>query len=376
MQNQKCRLLILLGILCWSMGFAQNHGGKIDPLSIDIYTFDAGSMQNPDTPDFLQMANAAYAEAKYEISAQYSLAHLAQNPDDNNSWYNLSCCFGLLGNAELAAKYLQVAYRKGFKDLGHILSDKDFSSVRKHPVFESAVDSLQVWSAKTEYYQGKMQYFATQQYIPYRLHIPANYDPAKKYTLVIGLHGFGDRAEKFAGLWRAMENQDIIFVVPEAPYSFPAEAMRGFSWMPFVPRTDVLSYQAFLKNAEYISNLSKQLQKEYNIGQKWLFGFSQGAYTGLILALKYPKDFDGVVACGGGLDSSVINDKDYKKAKKTRIILSHGTSDNVVPYSESENAHKLLSAKGIEVTMHSFEGAHSISRDVFAYLFEELKKGR
>jgi len=95
-----------------------------------------------------------------------------------------------------------------------------------------------------------------------------------------------------------------------------------------------------------------------------LLGFSQGAYLGYLLSIKNPKVFDGLIACGGSLVTEAFKDKDYKKAKNLKIIISHGLQDKVVPYEESQKAFDLLKAKGLKVTLDSFEGAHSINKEL------------
>lgn len=362
---------LIFALLYCAVGFAQMPAMEAD--QIDILHFDPSTKLGKDMNEHLGKANTAYAAKDYETAARYYLAHLQFKPEDSNSWYNLSCCFGLLGNAELASKYLLVAYKAGFKDVEHVQRDTDFEKVRQESVFVSAMDSLSTWQQRAAHYQGKMEYFPLQQFQPYYLHLPATFDPTKSYNLVIGLHGFGDRASKFSGLWRLMEKEEIIFVIPSAPYAFPDNEGGGFSWSPFVPQDSELSVKASIQNSEYIIALSKHLKKEYKIKQSWLLGFSQGAYMSYIFALKNPKAFDGIVACGGGLVTEVFTDKDYKAAKNLKILISHGTKDMVVPYTQGDTAYSILKDKGFNVQMHSFDGAHNISKDIFPLLFQELK---
>jgi predicted esterase len=365
----KRELLLALLLLM----FAALLNAQPVPDQIDIYSYDPSTKTVADTKEYAVKANEAYGKAEYETAAKYYMAYLSSNPDNASSWYNLSCCFGLLGKPELAAKYLQVAYKAGFRDLGHIKADTDFNPVKQDQVFKTAMDSLQTWTDKRAYYQGKMEYIPVGQLQAYRLHVPKDYNPAKSYTLIIGLHGYGDRAENFAALWRYLDKEDIIFAVPEAPYAFPDEEKPQYSWDPFIPRESAASKQALDLNTKYIVDLAKRIKQGYNIDQTWLFGFSQGAYLSYIFALKNSRYFDGFVACGGGLITDLISSKDYKSAKKLKVIISHGTQDKVVAYTEGETAYKVLKDKGIDVIMHSFDGPHVVSKEVFPVLFEALK---
>ncbi len=371
--KQTCLAVFLVWLAVLGILNAQSPANLQNPDTIDIYSFDPLSGQNTDPTEYLKNATAAYQAADYEKAARNYLAYLQMKPTDPGSWYNLSCCYGLLGKPELAAKYLQRAYKNGFRDLEHIANDQDFAKVRSSEAFEAAMDSLKTWSRKREKYTGKLHYYPLQQYQPYRIMLPEGFDKDKTYNLVIGLHGFGDKATGFAPLWRYMENEELIFVVPEAPYAFPESEVPQFSWDPFVPRDSEISRTSYDYTAKYIVGLANHLKKEYKIGQTWLLGFSQGAYLSYIIGLKNPKTFAGFLACGGGLVKEMLREKDYKAAKNLKILISHGSQDKIVDYKESVEAAKLLGDKGLNVQMHSFEGGHSVSKEAFPLMFELMK---
>jgi len=374
---KRLSLFILLFLLCQgTLLIAQTRGAVLNPAEIDIYTFDPTAGKATDATEFLKQALTAYQKADYETAIRNYLVYLQLKPADSNSWYNLSCCYGLLGKPELAAKYLQIAYKNGFRDLEHIAADPDFAGVKSEKVFVAAIDSLQTWSAKREKYRGKMEYFPLQQFQPYRLLLPENYSKDKTYTLLIGLHGFGDRADNFAALGRNLEKEDIIFVVPEAPYAFPDADIPQYSWDPFLPRDSQTTETSYLYTMKYIVNLATQLKKDYKIGQTWLLGFSQGAYLSYIIGLKNPRTFDGFIACGGGLEKGLLKDKDYKAAKNMKVIISHGSQDKIVDYQESADAAKLLAGKGLDVQFHTFEGGHSVSKEIFPLFTATLKTSK
>lgn len=364
-------LLVLLLCLT-SLSFAQT--GFVSPEEIDIYTFDPSAKLKDAPTSYMAIGYEAYTKADYETAAKYYLAHLQTNPTDSGSWYNLSCCYGLLGKADLAAKYLQVAYKNGFRDLEHISRDSDFDKVKAETKFVEAMDSLQTWAAKLAVYQGTMEYFPSEHFLPYWIHLPKNFDPAKTYPLMIGLHGYGDKAYAFTRLWRHIENEEVIFVTPEAPYPFVEGEDAAFSWGPFVPMDTKVFDQAFSMLDEYITDLRDYLHGKYKIDQTWLMGFSQGAFNGYILALKNPDAFDGIIACGGGLITDVLTAKDYKKARNLKIIISHGTSDKVVGYEEATKAYETLEKAGIKnLYLDQFEGAHSVSPSAFKKFLEWKK---
>lgn len=366
-------LILLVAVYCFAQ---ENPAAEYEPLNpeqIDIYTFDPTSPVGDEVKAYSSIAYAAYGKGEYQKAAQYYLAYLKSYPDDALALYNLSCCYGLLDNANLAAKYLKQSYKAGFTNLEHIKKDTDFDKVKTNKTFSGVVDSIRIWSEKKAWYTGKIEYFGVKSYIPYWIHLPKDYDENKSYTLLIGMHGFGDKAYTFSTLWKYLEDYDVIFVVPEAPYAFTEGDKASFSWEPFIGRESKTAAKAFGLLDDYITDLAKDIQKKHKIKQTWLFGFSQGAYYGYMLALKNPKDFDGLIACGGGLVTEVFKEKDYKSSKKIKIIISHGTNDNVVAFTEGRKAYDVLKKKGLNVMLQSFEGGHTIDRKVFITFNEMLK---
>ncbi len=353
------KILIPLMLLLFVFSALSAVPLALSPEQIDIYSFEPGS--KPESASYSAEATTAYNAGDYEKAAKYYFAYLQGKPDDATAWYNLSCCFGLLNKPEFAAKYLMRAYKAGFTDLEHINADTDFTSVRTNPVFVATVDSLSTFNARKNSLRGEMRYLPAQALMPYYLHLPKNFDAKKEYPLVIGLHGYGDAAVKFSALWRYLEQAEVIFVVPEAQYPFQ-EGNIGFSWQPETEYLSKESMQAYELMTGYLQDLQDKLAEDYHISQTWLAGFSQGAYMGYMLALKTPNRYTGLLACGGGLVLEALSDVDYKAAKNLKIIISHGNTDKVVPFTEGQKAYQFLTEKGVnDLYLDEFSGGHTVS---------------
>lgn len=338
-----------------------NQLGTLVPELIDPYTYEPKAP----TAANLNLAAQYYEKGDYENAARYFMAHLNSKPDDANAWYNLSCCFGLLGRGDLAGKYLMRAYKAGFTDIAHVKQDKDFEKVRDNKDFGTAMDSLRVWSERQAWYEGEMKYISSTHLMPYWLHLPQKFSQNQSYTLVIGLHGFGDKAKNFSRMWKNLETDNVIFAVPEAPYPF-TDSFAGFSWSPWLEMDDPQSAQADAMLEEYILDLCAELGASYNISSVWLFGFSQGAYTGYILGIRNPQVFDGLIACGGGLLEQYLTKDQFNAARNLKVIVSHGRQDTIVAYAEADKAMKALTAYDFpNVHLDSFEGGHEVSPTAF-----------
>jgi len=74
---------------------------------------------------------------------EYLLKMLEMVPNDKITLYNLACAESILKNFEGAFKNLELAISAGYKDLGHLLSDKDFNNVKYTEEFTAIVRKLE-----------------------------------------------------------------------------------------------------------------------------------------------------------------------------------------------------------------------------------------
>jgi len=372
----KIRILILLFLLtafCITQANAEPKQISTNPPQIDINTFDPTISDSDIIKGYNAKAYEAYDKGDYETAAKYLLVYLKSNPESANDWYSLACCYGLLDKPMLASKYLKVAYKAGFTDIGHIEKDTDFTKVKTNKTFSGTVDSLKIWSERSAFFTGKKAYFPAKNLMPYWIHLPKNFDATKSYTLLIGLHGQGGRADEFSKTWEHIDSENIIYVVPEAPYPpFDGEYF-GFSWMPLPSYDNEAPVKALDMLSETLTNLTKDMKNTYNIKQTWLFGFVQGACYAYLLAIENPNDFNGVIASNGVLWSQFIDEKDYEPANKVKILISHSKQDQNVPVKYAENAYNTLKSKGFDVTMETFEGGSVVDPNVFK-TFEKMIK--
>lgn len=373
MKTRIAILLILLIGFCFTLANAEPKQILDNPPQIDINTFDPTISKSNNIKDYSYKAYQAYDKKDYETAAKYLLVYLKSNPESANNWYTLACCYGLLDKPMLASKYLKLAYKAGFSDVGHIEKDIDFDKVKTNETFLATVDSIKTWSKRKAYLTGKKAYFPAKNLMTYWIHIPKNFDAKKSYTLLIGLHGQGGKADEFSKMWEHIDSENIIYVVPEAPYPpFDGEYF-GFSWMPLPPYDNEAPVKALDMLSETLTDLVKDMKSTYNVKQTWLFGFVQGACYAYLLAIENPKDFNGVIASNGVLWSQFIDEKDYEPANKVKILISHSKQDPNVPVTYAENAYKTLKSKGFDVTMETFEGGSVVDPNVFK-TFEKMIK--
>ncbi len=333
-----------------------------DVEDIDIYDEDVVQLVDFDFDGFQKKASKAYQTGEYEDAARFYLILAQHDVNNSGTIYNLACCYGLLSEEKLAAEFLDIAFNSGFTNIDHIRNDKDFDKVRGTEIFDKLVDELEKIHTEKESELGDTFLIDTKTYLKGRIRFPENYDPARSYPLLVGLHGLGHYPDGFIKLWDRFENPDFIFVTPQAPYPYVGGKDIGYAWALWGYGEDAknLSYEM---TEDYVAKVVNDLKKEYKIDDVYLMGFSQGCGFTYIASMKYPELFDGLICFGGWLTTDWIDDEQLKKAKSLRVFISHGNEDSVVEFENGTNARDKLIEMGYDVTFVEFDGGHTVDKD-------------
>jgi predicted peptidase len=208
--------------------------------------------------------------------------------------------------------------------------------------------------------------------LPYRLLIPENYDPARKYPLIVFFHGAGERGTDNEAQLRhpqvlrlALDEKDPCFLVaPQCP--------RNSSW------TDLLAtFRQGLKELPPITEpmlatieLLEALSREYSLDRdRWyVTGLSMGGFGTFDLLIRKPDWFAaGVPLCGG------MPEAEAPKIAHIPMWIFHGAADKVVPAELSRRAVRALEAAGASNVRYTEYEA--VGHDVWrrAYLEPELR---
>ncbi len=338
----------------------------------DIYDPLAGAFldESPNAEALFAVADSAYRAGDYELSASCYLQGLEAEPWNSGSIYNLACCYGLLGREQLAAAYLRRAWRAGFDDIGHIMWDPDFDSVREGPVFSSLVDSLEAVAAEMEAEMGDEFVFSAQGPFRCRVRLPEGYDGSTSVPLVLGIHGLGDAPERFIGLWEVVRDYGCILAVPQAPTPYLVGNRIGYTW--YIGEDDESWVASARQSRDYVLTLLDRLQESYNISEVYLFGYSQGGGMTYMAGLHAPERFTALAPFSGWLDMSVLTEDELEAASDVPVRIVHGEQDRVVDYQSATFADSLLTAKGYDVQLTTFQGEHMFYRDALRSFLDEF----
>lgn len=185
-----------------------------------------------------------------------------------------------------------------------------------------------------------------------QLHVPARAKAGTQVPLLLLLHGGGGRAEDF---------RQIFPLADEFGVAIAALDSRDNTWdaidSPWGP--DVVAIDRTL---QFIFERVAIDPARVAIG-----GISDGGFYALSLGLANGDLFTHVIAVAPG----------YHRVPGTpsgrpKILLAHGTRDNVYSVSTSLRLVPALKRDGYDVTFREFDGPHSfqvpLARDVLAWL--------
>lgn len=177
--------------------------------------------------------------------------------------------------------------------------------------------------------------------LPYRLLVPSNYSPRKRYPLVLYLHGGGGRGTDNR---RQIEGGNgylvDLLVSPETQAKHPCIVV-----VPQSSRIGWVDYDSVAptNQLDLVLELLAKLEVKLNVDpdRRYVLGQSMGGFgTFAIMTLRPDLFAAGISICGGG------NEAGAAKLAHIPIWLFHGDQDQVVPVRRSREMTAALEQAG------------------------------
>jgi len=234
--------------------------------------------------------------------------------------------------------------------------------------------------------------------LPYRLHVPENYDAEKEYPVILFLHGAGNRGddnlspisahmvmmERIMG-GETMEYEgktvricdEVIVIIPQCA--------KGMQWVdtPWGKQPDPSYSLDEVAQSQYMTavlELLDDIKGKYNVNENKMYvtGLSMGGFGTWDIITRYPDMFAAAVPMGGAGDlarADVIKD--------IPIWTFHQYLDNTVSSLGTQNIVKELVKVGGNIKFSGyFEYTHNAwkkgyaEEDLFTWLFAQSKDNR
>lgn len=190
------------------------------------------------------------------------------------------------------------------------------------------------------------------------------YRPARRGTahLLVLLHGWmGD--ENSMWFFTRYIPRDYAILSPRALFSVPD---GGNSWREMKPGIHGLPTLEGLRPAaesllKFIDDWSAAQQMDS--GQFDLMGFSQGAAFTMVLALLYPARVCSLAVLSGFLPNGVEALLAARPLAGKRVLVTHGTQDDIVPMEQAHRSVKLLKESGTKVVYYESMVGHKVAKE-------------
>jgi predicted esterase len=175
--------------------------------------------------------------------------------------------------------------------------------------------------------------------------------------LLVALLGYDDDPAALLRTLRALDPEHRCAIV--APAGPTMTESDGPAWFPSSPGDEG---PTFVEALDDLRSAASGLIRAFD--DVVAFGYSQGAATALALALGATTGWRPgvVVALAAWLPNEPGLEWDLDAAARAglRVLLVHGTHDEVVPVEQGRSIERLLTRRGIDVTWHEIDAGHAI----------------
>jgi len=197
--------------------------------------------------------------------------------------------------------------------------------------------------------------------VQYLLYLPEDFDPDRRWPLILFLHGSGGRGT----------NIELVRAQP-LPQGLEYETT-----LPFVVVSPQLPYGNWSDYLEPMDELLAHLQSTLPVDPAGLYltGFSLGGFGVWEYVLRYPDRFAAIAPIAGGyVRRSQEVPEDLCKLKHLPIWVFHGGRDTSVEPYQSQILVDALQACGGEVTYTLYPDADHLATSINAYSDPALYK--
>ncbi|MDK8535441.1 alpha/beta hydrolase family esterase [Corynebacterium propinquum] len=158
----------------------------------------------------------------------------------------------------------------------------------------------------------------------YLVHLPADYDPAEQWPLILTFHGWGQDAEIMARSTHFDAARAISIYPDGAPSKPPHEGSKAWAPAPYAAASGH-------DDLEFIDEIINSARRTWSIADDQLFavGFSNGGGFAQYLACQRPEQFHAIATVSAAYYTAVVENCAPGTVGHLDI---HGTADQIVSY--------------------------------------------
>jgi phospholipase/carboxylesterase len=184
---------------------------------------------------------------------------------------------------------------------------------------------------------------------------------AEPAGLLVLHHGRGSDEQDLIGLAPVLDPEERLHVVaPRAPLRVPGSP--GYHWY-LVPRVGYPDPDSFSAAYQDLAAFHDELWERTRISpaRTVLGGFSMGTVMSYALGLGGDRPAPaGILALSGFVPNVEVWQPSLEDRQGTRVLISHGRRDMVIPVTFARQAHELLESAGLAVDYRESDAAHHV----------------
>jgi phospholipase/carboxylesterase len=192
---------------------------------------------------------------------------------------------------------------------------------------------------------------------PVRTFLPTDYQPRYAYPLVVLLHGNGGSEESVGRLAPRLSRRNYVCISLRGPKDLGrrADGRAAFGWATDNSDDGMIE--------EYLVNAVEQTRRTYHVHSErvYLAGVCEGAEVAYRLGLGMADRVAGVIALNGqipkGTGAPLFR---LGAVRNLRVLIGHGVTNPVVPYTAAQRDYRLMYAAGADVRLVGYQTDHKI----------------
>ena len=193
---------------------------------------------------------------------------------------------------------------------------------------------------------------------------------------IILLHGYGGDGDDISAItlnWKRFL-PNTIFLCPNGHESCPINP-SGFQWFDLNNDDPNYILEETIKAENKLNFFINEIKSKYNLNNSkiCISGFSQGCMMSINLGLISDENFNCIV----GFSGKIINKENITNRinSKTKMLLTHGDQDVVVPPNSLLEAKDFLMRNKVDVEIKMIENCgHHISVEASSIALNYIKK--
>jgi predicted peptidase len=241
----------------------------------------------------------------------------------------------------------------------------------------SATQSYAQYSRISEW-QARFQIDNANHTLPYRLHLPKNFNPSNQYPLLLVLHGATELGNNNTSqldwvgnhLWGEESVQDTFpcFVaIPQCPSSV-SYGWAGQDWTQVMHTQLAQPTWAMQSAIDMVDSLCKEFP--INKSRLYVTGVSMGGFGTWESITRWPEKFAAAIPVAGGGDTTKVS-----RILNLPIHCLHGGSDGLVPTANTRNMYAAITHAGGALCKYTeiAGGGHDGGTFMNAYTATEIR---